>query len=88
MKKAAIDTLMMSANIIEGNCKELKRHLQYLKECKPKEYKASERHEAEESIAHCENELVWSLIEIHKEVFAILLKIDPEAAKEMKDFYK
>jgi hypothetical protein len=85
MNKKSIDKLIKIANLIEQNAQEVHHHLEYIKGHNPKDYKPSERHEAQESLEHCENELVWALIEIHKESLKMLEKIDPEAIREMRD---
>jgi hypothetical protein len=85
MNKKSIDKLLKNTNLIEQKAQEAHYHLEYIKSLKsinPKDYKPSERHEAEESLEHSENELIWALIEINKLTEEMIKKIDPEAWRE------
>ncbi len=82
MRKNQIDNLIKNTNLIEQKAQEAHHHLAYIKSINPKDYKPSERHEAEESLEHSENELIWALIEINKMTEEMIKKIDPEAWRE------
>ena len=82
MNKKSIDKILKNTNLIEQKAQEARHHLEYIKSINPKDYKPSERHEAEESLEHSENELLFALFEIHKLTEEMITKIDPEAWRE------
>ena len=82
MRKNQIDKLLKNTNLIEQKAQEAHHHLAYIKSINPKDYKPSERHEAQESLETSENELLCALFEIHKLTENMINKIDPEAWRE------
>jgi hypothetical protein len=85
MRKNSIDGLMKSSNIIEQDAQVVHHHLEYIKGHDPKDYSTNQRHNVEESLEEAENELILALVKIHKESLKMLMKIDPEAVREMRD---
>jgi hypothetical protein len=85
MNQKLIHKLTKSTNLIRENLTDVERHLNYISTTNPKDYKLTERHEAEDSLEACENELIWALIEIHKETLEMIKNIDPETLREMRE---